>query len=844
MVILAAAWSGPALAQAEAPDAGASSSDATVAEPDGGGYDHPSDSTYQPSSEEGPREEQAFLQVTLNATAAGDLLVILRERDVLMRIADLEAAGLHGFAGTREKREAGTFVSLRSLAPKVSYVFDEANLSLTIRADPSFFGTNVVDVRSNRPAGIIYDKAPGLFVNYSVSLNEMQRRDTLGWTGTSEAGLSVQGQLLYGSVTRLADGRWVRLMSNLTFDLRDSLTRVIVGDAVANSDALGGTLSLGGLSVTRSFALDPYFIVLPSRQLSGTLQTPSTVDVYVNGQLIRRQQLPPGQFDLQNVPLITGRGETRVVIRDAFGNERSVVSPYYLALGTLAKGLSDFSYNLGFQREGYGKTSWDYGDLAFLLRHRRGLTNWLTLGYRAEGTRDMVSGGPSLAVRLPFGELAILAAVSGANAQPADSSANALALPSSLLFPTTLDALPACAQGRPSGEAALVSYSYIGRAFSFQTGARYQSVCYVNLVQPINQPDRQRFDVTASTAGAVGRLATLSLQYQGADWRVRGWSNRFVFTASRALTRRLYGFLSTSAIFAQDASTTYETFGGLSLALGERTSASMTRTDDWQGSQHRGLNRAEIQRSLPIGQGYGYRLVAEAGQNELEQATVQYQGAHGRLQADYRRDDVSNEDRGHASLTGMGGLVIIDRDFFLTRSVQDSYALIRVPGVGGVHGTLSNQVVGTTNKNGNLLIPNMLPYYGNRVGIDDKDIPFEYNINATEMTIAPPYRGGAVVRFPVRKVQSVSGTVMVDEQGSPVVPAYGQITVRVTGSELNSPLDEAGNFFLENVPPGEYEAEVLYATGVCNFQMVVPVGATSLTNVGTLRCTVPRKESR
>ena len=72
-----------------------------------------------------------------------------------------------------------------------------------------------------------------------------------------------------------------------------------------------------------------------------------------------------------------------------------------------------------------------------------------------------------------------------------------------------------------------------------------------------------------------------------------------------------------------------------------------------------------------------------------------------------------------------------------------------VPGVGGVHGTLSNQVVGTTNKNGNLLIPNMLPYYGNRVGIEDKDIPFEYNINATEMTIAPPYRGrrgGAIPR--------------------------------------------------------------------------------------------------
>jgi len=36
-----------------------------------------------------------------------------------------------------------------------------------------------------------------------------------------------------------------------------------------------------------------------------------------------------------------------------------MVSPYYLALGTLAKGLSDFSYNLGFQRNTYGIESWD-----------------------------------------------------------------------------------------------------------------------------------------------------------------------------------------------------------------------------------------------------------------------------------------------------------------------------------------------------------------------------------------------------------------------------------------------------------------------------------------------------
>jgi len=107
---------------------------------------------------------------------------------------------------------------------------------------------------------------------------------------------------------RLQNGTWARLMTNLTFDWRDKLTRIIAGDSTATSDALGGSLLMGGLSVTRTFALDPYFMMLPTRQLGGTLLTPSTVDVYVNGQLVRRETLPPGQFSLQNVPVTTGSG--------------------------------------------------------------------------------------------------------------------------------------------------------------------------------------------------------------------------------------------------------------------------------------------------------------------------------------------------------------------------------------------------------------------------------------------------------------------------------------------------------------------------------------------------------
>src|SRR5206468_2039472 len=78
---------------------------------------------------------------------------------------------------------------------------------------------------------------------------------------------------------------------------------------------------------------------------SGAVSTPSTVDVYVNGQLLRRVPLPPGQFELKDLPVPAGTNNTRLVLRDAFGREREIGSQYYFASGLLKEGLHEFSYN-------------------------------------------------------------------------------------------------------------------------------------------------------------------------------------------------------------------------------------------------------------------------------------------------------------------------------------------------------------------------------------------------------------------------------------------------------------------------------------------------------------------
>jgi outer membrane usher protein len=780
--------------------------------------------------------QPAILGTTLNGTMVGDLLVVIRASDVAVKTADLRKAGLRPLGGRQLEWDHETFVWLGSLSPNVTFIFDEPSLSLTITADPSLFPASVVDLRAKRPEGILDTAEPSLFLNYAASLYELQRPSDSRWNGFAEAGWSLRGALFYSNGQHTPQGSWLRGQSNITYDWREKLVRMVVGDSVSTSDMLGGTLTMAGLSVGRAFALDPYFVMLPSMQLAGTALTPSTVDVYVNGQLVRRETLAPGQFALQNVPLTTGSGETRVVVRDAFGGERTMASPYYLALGTLAKGLADFSYNVGLVRRQMTTASFDYGGPAALVRHRFGWTDWLTVGARVEATGQLVSGGPSASARLPIGEVALLLAAS-----TTFRDRTVPELPSSTSSGAELRSYAA-----GPGGAALLSYSYVGRMLNLQVGATVQSDRYVNLALNL-ESDRKRIDVASTVALTLASIAMVSLQYDAADWRDRRWLHRLMLLANRNLTGRLHAFVTLGCSLSDPVAPAYDTFAGLAYFVGERTTASATRSDRFSEGGHAGTSHLDLQRSLPIGPGYGYRLVAEQGTSAVEEATGQWQGTHGRLEADYRHEGLRADQPGHATLTAAGGLVFIHRDFFFTRPVQDSYALIHVPGVPGVQGTLSNQVVGTTNAKGNLLVPNLLPYYGNRLGIDDKDIPLDFVIDATEMIVAPPYRGGAIASFPIHFVQRLTGTLTIGQDGIAVIPAYGRITIQVGRKQVNSPIDASGAFYLEIEAPedgaGPYQAEVEFEGGLCRFDLVVPTGSAAMVNMGSITCHLAQEKS-
>jgi outer membrane usher protein len=740
------------------------------------------------------QDDRAILTLSVNQVQKGTLIVRLRPPDVLMLVSDLEQVGLRNFSGLRETIEGETYVSLASLAPGIAYELDETAVALRLTAQPAFLAETVLELRPPRPPDITYPRETSGFFNYSLAMQEFDRVSL-----SSEAGFSLRGNLLFNSFTRNSDGSVLRGSTNLTLDNRNHLRRWVIGDSFAAAGGLGGAVQLAGISLSRDFGLDPYYIRQPTPTLTGTTAFPSELEVYVNDTLVRRESLPPGPFELRNLPVVAGKGSVRLLLRDSFGNVQEITTPYYFAPQILSQGVSEYNYHFGLRRNQSGRTNWSYGPLAFLGQHRYGFKDSLTAGVRLEAGPALVSGGPTVTTRLLFGELELSAAASRARGT--------------------------------NGAAASLVYSYLGRPVSFSSSVRMFSPRYANLtLEP--STDRARLQVNASASFSAGPRTSFTLQYATSDFRDRGLENRVSLLSSFRLMRNASLIVTGSHSHQSGQSARNELFVALNYYLGNNHTLNLSHGERPDGRS----NSIELQKSLPVGPGVGYRVRADGGQQERLSGLVQYNGPFGRYEAEFDRTAGNTSN----TLRLSGGLVALGGGLHITRPVQDAFALIRLPRVANVRGYASNQEIGRTDQEGELLIPNLLSYYGNSIRIDAEDLPLNYSIAGTERLIAPTFRGGTVVQFPVQRIQSLVGALVVENIfGESVVPANGQLTVSAGGTQFISPLGGQGEFYLENVPTGRHSAVVEFGEGTCQFLLEVPDADQPFVDLGTLNCSIP-----
>ncbi|KPK25066.1 MAG: hypothetical protein AMJ61_12985 [Desulfobacterales bacterium SG8_35_2] len=722
-------------------------------------------------------------------------LVLTPDNDVWVERSDFDSLGLTGELGTNVSFNKDIYVSLHSI-PELTFSIDEKEVSLNITADPSLFKKQRIDSSHVIPFEVIYTKDSAAFFNYGLFYTSGPEETSFDMSG--ELGISVGDYFGLSTFSYTDSGsteEFTRLMTSITYNDREKLRSVIVGDFSALSGILGSGLLLGGINLSKNFSIDPYLLIYPGFNLSGVLQTPSDIGVYLDGFLIRKERLAPGEFLFTDVPATVGLGTADIVITDAFGRERILSTPYYYTDRLLREGLHEYSYSIGFRREDFGEKSFSYSNGAFLGFHRFGFTDTITAGYAAEASEEVFNFGPTAAVLLArFGTLDGAMALSNTEGE--------------------------------SGLSGFLGYSFRTRNINVRALVRSSSRDYSNLaLTPWDNKARLEFN------GAAGfnakHLGSLTAGYSTADMYTGPDTSRIFISYNKILTKNTTFFATASE--TRNDTTEKEIFLGLHVYFGKGVSGNINyarREDDDQGS-------VRLQKNLPTGSGFGFRVEADKYDDEEEfEGILQYQSRYGIYEAGYSR----RADENIYGLTAAGGIGYIDRSLFFSRPINDSFAKVKVDGLKGVRVYQYGNEIGTTDGNGDVILPNLQSFHYNRIDIESKDIPIDYNIPLLTKHISPPYRSGSLVAFDVKKVQAVTGTVFIAEEGKRIPMDSGVMLIQTEDRTMEGLIGRDGEFYVENISPGKYPAKISYRGEDCTFEFTVPESENMFIDVGEVTC--------
>ena len=235
------------------------------------------------------------------------------------------------------------------------------------------------------------------------------------------------------------------------------------------------------------------------------------------------------------------------------------------------------------------------------------------------------------------------------------------------------------------------------------------------------------------------------------------------------------------------------------------------------------------QRSVPFNTGWGYNVNVQdgsAGSTGLGQFA--YQTQYGLAQLTAQRVGGKT---GESRLLS-GSLAALDGHVYAARALQNGYALIETPGLPNVEVTSQNQSIGKTDKSGNLLVTNLLPYQLNKVGINQSSVPLEFEIDATDQQFSVPRLGGTIVRFGLHALHAARGVLMLNGQAV----KYGTATVLVEEKPMKTLIGLDGSVYFPDLPGGKYLLHADTANGHLSCQMNVPANSSPIIDLGPIAC--------
>lgn len=681
----------------------------------------------------------------------------------------------------------GEFVDLGALSD-VRVDYHPQQQGLVIEAPVAMLARESVHT-SDRPVLDEADAeapATGLLLNYSLHLQRSENRLDLS-TGLSawtefrvprRLGVFSSTMLSQWSESRLggnAGPKHTRLDTTWRSDFPKSTLSVVVGDTATSALTWSRPVRIGGLRVGTDFGLSPYQSTSPLTAFEGQVTLPSTIDVYVGGLLREQLQVLPGSFTIESLTAVDGAGIASLVITDISGQRRTIDVPIYGALNLLKEGLVDWSVEVGAMRTQYGRESFSYSSSPVANGSwRYGLSNSVTL----EGHAELGAGTGVLG----YGGIVRLGEQGGLLSTSVTSSRSRLA---------------------GSGQKVNVGYQWVMRPWrvalqSQRTSPHFSDLSSIDGSLSLSRTDRV-FLGWSFLGWDVGLTAS-----QQVDSRSQG-----VRLAGISLTRQLDNGVRWSVGYSSMMSTTKEERLGVSVVvpLSKGVTASVSTT---QRRDRPSATGWQVSKSALAGEDWSWR-VSQTAPEGAAQVSASRATSFGQWSSSFDRySGVGNSGSNTSISTSFSGAVaFVDQRFFLTKTVDSSFALVSTGGLPGIPVRLENQPVGKTDAQGQLFVSPLNPQQRNQLSVDVLDLSYDISAAATTMFATPHRFGGVKVDFAFHRVLSVRASLH-DAQGVPL-PIGSVVSVVRSPSTVQTNLGPMnvfprvghdGEILVENPIPG------------------------------------------
>lgn len=666
-------------------------------------------------SESGERYEDLVLEVSANAQQAEEMLVVLRDTEggYWFEEADYVRLRLRSPSGPVHVQDGRRYLPLTAIAG-ATVQLDEQRAHLDVVLPPAAFLPVTLTATVGK-SGWTDQASTGLMLNYQ--LYGQQIAGVASGGVYTDLNLFSRAGVLGNSTTLRREGARTavnRLDTTFTRDFPDRMQTLRLGDSISSPGRWGSALRFAGVQFGRNFALRPDLVTAPLLSVSGNAVVPSAVDVFVNNRHVFTDQVQPGPFTIDSLPVVSGAGEVRMVVRDALGREQVITQDFYSSPSLLAPGLDQYSVSIGALRRNYTRASFDYGSLMGSGEYRRGLAPGLT----AEGHVEAAQHGA-------FALGGSLAARTGSNG----------------IAELTL------ATGGAAGEAGVLAGAGLdlqGARLSLGVSASYASAGYRQVADVESAQLRPRVQVTARAGLSLGMYGNVSLAYAHRDHRDSSADNTLGLSYFLRLGNA--GMLSLLVNHTRSLNSGTSAFLGYSMSLGARRSLSTSVESQGGSGEGSATLRSSMMQALPVGEGSGWRASATqqgsydaAWQQRTRFADVEIQAA--------RNNGVSGQ-----SLQAHGGMAWMGGTARAMRGAEGSFAVVDVGGIEGVPVFLENHLVTRTDRHGRAILSDLLPYEANRISVDPLDVPLDAEITRREIVIQPAWRSGVMVRFPVQRI--------------------------------------------------------------------------------------------